>query len=324
MQYRPLGQSGIEASVVGLGAWAIGGWAWGGTDEAEAIDAIKTSIDNRINLIDTAPVYGLGRSEEIIGKAVEGRRDKVIIATKCGLVWHTDKGQLFFEQGGKPIHRYLGAESIRYEVEQSLKRLNTDYIDLLQTHWQDPTTPIEETMKTLLELKKEGKILAIGVSNVSVDQLEQYQKVGPVDSDQENYSMLDREIEEKLLPYDLRHGIAVLAYSPLALGLLTGKVGPEREFPEGDMRRTQRRFSTENRKNVMKMLEEFTPVAESHGITPAQAVIQWTIQQPGITHALVGARNAQQARENARAGDAILTQDEVYALNEIRRQYEII
>lgn len=323
MQYRPLGQSGIEASVVGLGAWAIGGWGWGGTDESDAIDAINTAIDNGINLVDTAPAYGLGLSEEIIGKAVNGRRDQVVIATKCGLVWHTSRGEFFFEEHGRPVHRYLGRESIRYEVEQSLKRLKTDYIDLLQTHWQDPTTPIEETMKTLMELRDEGKIRAIGVSNVTVEQMEEYRRVGPVDTDQELYNMLDRGIEEQLLPYDLKNGIAVLAYSPLALGLLTGKIGPEREFPEGDQRRTQWRFGQENRKKAAEMLEEFRPIADKHGITLAQAVIQWTINQPGLTHALVGARNAQQAEENARAGDPILTRDEVDAMSEIRGRYEI-
>src|SRR5882724_5273624 len=192
MLYRPLGQSGIQASVIGLGTWAIGGWMWGGTDEAKAIRAIQVSLDAGITLIDTAPAYGLGLSETIVGKAVAGRRDKVVIATKCGLVWHVKRGDPFLDEKGKAIHRYLGSESIRYEVEQSLKRLNTDYIDLYQTHWQDVTTPIEETMKTLLDLKKQGKIRAIGVSNCAVEQLEAYRKIGPLDSAQEKYSMLDR------------------------------------------------------------------------------------------------------------------------------------
>lgn len=153
MRYRSLGQSGIQASVVAFGAWAIGGWPWGGTDESNAIAAIHKALDLGMNLIDTAPAYGLGLSEEIVGKALQGRRDKAIIATKCGLVWHTDKGTYYFTEYDKPVYRYLGPESIRYEVEQSLKRLRTDYIDLLQTHWQDPTTPIEDTMGELLRLK---------------------------------------------------------------------------------------------------------------------------------------------------------------------------
>jgi len=298
-----LGASGIEASVIALGAWAIGGWPWGGTDEKDAIDAIRAGLDAGMNFIDTAPAYGLGLSEEIVGKAIEGRREEAVIATKCGLEWHVEKGTRFFVENGTPVYRYLGAESIRYEVEQSLKRLRTDYIDLYQTHWQDSTTPISETMEALLRLKEEGKIRAIGVSNATVEQLEEYKKVGTVDSDQERYSMLDRGIENGLLPYCRKHNIAMLAYSPLAQGLLTGKVGPGREFPEGDMRRGDLRFGVENRAKVAKMLEEFGAIADHYNITLAQLALAWTVSQPGLTHALAGARNPQQALENAKAGD---------------------
>ncbi len=192
MRYKSLGQSGIEASVVGLGTWAIGGWWWGGNDERESVRAIQAAIDAGVTLIDTAPAYGLGRSEEIVGKALEGRRDRVVLATKCGLVWHTNAGTPFFSEFGKPVHKYLGPDSIRYEIEQSLRRLKTDVIDLYQTHWQDSTTRIEETMAVLLDLKAEGKIRAIGVSNADCQQIEEYRAVGPVDADQEKYSMLDR------------------------------------------------------------------------------------------------------------------------------------
>lgn len=321
MRYRSLGQSGIQASVVAFGAWAIGGWPWGGTDESNAIAAIHKALDLGMNLIDTAPAYGLGLSEEIVGKALQGRRDKAIIATKCGLVWHTDKGTYYFTEYDKPVYRYLGPESIRYEVEQSLKRLRTDYIDLLQTHWQDPTTPIEDTMGELLRLKDEGKIRAIGVSNVTVEQLEAYRRVGPVDSDQELYSMLDRRIEADLLPYCREHNIAVLAYSPLAQGLLTGKVGPEREFPQGDMRRNNPRFSVENRRHIAAMLDEFRPIADDRGITLTQLVIAWTVAQPGLTHALVGARNPEQVEENAGAGDVELTAEELNVINNAISKY---
>ncbi len=321
MRYRSLGQSGIQASVVAFGAWAIGGWPWGGTDESNAIAAIHKALDLGMNLIDTAPAYGLGLSEEIVGKALEGRRDKAVIATKCGLVWHINKGTYYFTEYDKPVHRYLGPESIRYEVEQSLRRLRTDYIDLLQTHWQDLTTPIEDTMGELLRLKDEGKIRAIGVSNVKLEQLKVYRKVGPVDSDQELYSMLDRRIEADLLPYCREHNIAVLAYSPLAQGLLTGKVGPEREFPQGDMRRNSSRFSVENRKHVAAMLEEFKPIAEGRGITLTQLAIAWTVAQPGLTHALVGARNPEQVEENAGAGDVELTAEELSVINNAISKY---
>jgi len=315
LRYRPLGQSGIQASVVAFGAWAIGGWPWGGTDEANAVDAIHRALDLGINLIDTAPAYGLGLSEEIIGRALAGRRDKAVIATKCGLTWHTDKGAYFFSQNDRPVHRYLGPESIRQEVELSLKRLATDYIDLYQTHWQDDTTPIADTMGELMKLKAEGKIRAIGVSNVKLHHLEQYRKIGPVDSAQELYNMLDRGIEAELLPYCLRNNIAVLAYSPLSQGLLTGKVGPKREFPEVDMRRRNPRFSVEGRQRIASMLDEFAPIAKARGITLGQLAIAWTVAQPGLTHALVGARNAAQVDENAGAGDVELTPDEQAVIN---------
>jgi len=223
MEYRNIGLSGIKASVVGLGSWAIGGWSWGGTNELEAIKAIHASLDAGITLIDTAPAYGLGLSEEIVGKAIAGRREKVLLATKCGLVWHTQKGEYFFNEKGKPVYRYLGKESIRYEIEQSLNLLKTDYIDLYQTHWQDSTTPITETMETLLDLKREGKIRAVGVSNINLKQLKEYRLIGIIDSAQEKYNMLDRELEETILPYCREQNISILSYSSLATGLLTGK-----------------------------------------------------------------------------------------------------
>ena len=317
MEHRPLGASGIEASVVGLGAWAIGGWLWGGTDERKSVEAIHAAIDGGINFIDTAPAYGMGLSESIVGKALAGRRSQVVIATKCGLVWHSEKGTAHITQDGKPLHRYLGPESIRYEVEQSLKRLNTDYIDLYQTHWQDETTPIEETMTTLLDLKREGKIRAIGVSNAKVEQIEAYRRVGQLDTCQEKYSMLDRELESEYLPYAREHNLAVLAYSPLANGLLTGKIGPDRQFPADDLRSSRPRFSVESRKQVLAMLDKMRPIAGKHGLTLAQLVIAWTIAQPGLTHALVGARNAQQAGENAAAGSVALSSEELETLNQI-------
>lgn len=317
MQKRILGTSGIETSVIGLGTWAIGGWCWGGTDEQDSIDAIHAAMDEGVNLIDTAPAYGLGLSEEIVGKAIAGRREQVVLATKCGLVWHTQKGNHFFDQDGKPVHRYLGADSIRHELELSLKRMNTDYIDLYQTHWQDPTTPISETMSALLELKGEGKIRAIGVSNVNVEQLREYLAVGPVDSAQEKYSMLDRKLEADLIPYCIENNVSLLAYSPLVLGLLSGKIGPEREFPDSDMRKTNPRFSKENRQRVKEMLNEIEPIAQKHSLTMAQLVTAWTLSQPGVTFALVGARNRQQAVENAAAGNAALSAEEVRQITDV-------
>jgi methylglyoxal reductase len=317
MRYKPLGQSGITASVVAHGTWAIGGWMWGGTDTQQSVRSIQASLDAGVNFIDTAPTYGLGLSERIVGEAIRGRRDKVILATKCGLVWHTGKGNFFVDQNGSRIHRYLGAESLRYEVEQSLRRLETDYIDLYQTHWQDPTTPIEETMSTLLELKKQGKIRAIGVSNCTVEQVRQYRAVGPVDAAQEQYSLLHRELEREYLPYCAQQNIAVLAYSPLANGLLTGKADPERVFPEGDLRRDNPMFSRESRIRVKEMLDRMQPVAGKYSFTDGQLAIAWTLAQPGITHALVGARDEGQAAENARAGGVLLEAADVRRVTEV-------
>lgn len=322
MQTRQLGKSKIEASIIGLGTWGMGGWMWGGTDEVAAIAAIHAAIDEGVNFIDTAPAYGLGLSEELVGKAIQGYRERVVLATKCGLVWHADRGNYFFTENGHPVHRYLGANSIRYEVEQSLRRLRTDYIDLYQTHWQDPTTPIAETMSTLLDLKREGKIRAIGVSNISVADLSEYQRFGVVDTAQEKFSMIDREIEDELLPYCTQHEIAMLSYSPLALGLLTGKIGSDRQFIGDDQRASDPRYSRENRERIIKMLTEIAPIAERYQKSIPQLVIAWTAHQPGIMHVLCGARNPAQAVENACAGDTHLTEDDIASINQALYRYQ--
>jgi len=332
MRMRPLGQSNIEGSVVALGTWVMGGWMWGGASERESIDAIHASLDAGVNLIDTAPIYGFGLSEQIVGKALNGRRDQAVIATKCGMVCDTTKGENKFNSttlGPDPdghinIQIYLDPRSIRNEVEMSLRRLQTDYIDLYQTHWQESTTRIEDTMSALLDLKKQGKIRAIGVSNASSEHMDRYRAVGPLDSDQERFSMLDRRIEDDQLPYCREHNIAMLAYSPLAQGLLTGKITPDREFPEGDQRRYSDTFSVENRKRVHEMLGKFKPVVEAHNITLSQLAIAWTVHQPGLTHALVGARSPQQAIENAQAGDVQLSEDELRTMNEAIDEYHAV
>jgi len=312
---RAIGASGIQASAVGLGTWAIGGWMWGGTDEQASIKAIEASIDAGVSLIDTAPAYGLGRSEEIVGKAIKGKRDKVVIATKCGLNWHSGKGNHFFDQDDKPVHRYLGADGIAYEVEQSLRRLGTDHIDLYITHWQDPTTPIAETVAALEKLKAAGKIRAIGASNVNAEELRQYVTAGQLDAIQERYSMIDREIESTLLPITRQQNVATLSYSSLALGLLTGSIDPGRAFSGDDQRKDSPRFSSSNRQKVAALKQAIQPISEQHKASMAQIVIAWTLAQPGITFALCGARNPEQALDNARAGEVKLSRDEVAALD---------
>ncbi len=311
MLTREIGASEIEASVIGLGTWAIGGWMWGGTDEAKSIAAIQASVDAGVTLIDTAPAYGQGVAEDIVGKALKGRRYKVVLATKCGLVWHTQKGNHFFDYDGRPVHRYLGKDAIIYEVEQSLIRLGTDYIDHYITHWQDPTTPIAETMEALETLKQQGKIRSIGASNTSADEVKAYVTAGQLDAIQEEYSMVKRDIEGTLLPVCRENGVSVLSYSSLALGLLSGKIGPDREFTGDDQRKDNPRFSMSNRQKVADLMQTIAPIAEAHGATLAQTVIAWTVQQPGITFSLCGARDAAQAVENAKAGRLRLTEAEI-------------
>jgi methylglyoxal reductase len=324
MIYRKLGPSGIEVSAVGFGAWAIGGWMWGGADDDKAIDAIHAALDHGINLIDTAPIYGYGRSEEIVGKAIHGRRDQVVLATKCGMIWDREQGTFFFhadEKGismrpaEKKIYKCLAPDSIRGEVEQSLKRLGTDHIDLYQTHWQDPSTPIEDTVAVLGQLQSQGKIRAFGVSNASLEQLQAY---GPVASDQEKYSLLDRGIEANgSLDYCRQANIAVLAYSPLVNGLLSGRIDPERRFNEGDLRRANPRFRKESIRRVNAALETLQPIADRHGATLGQLVIAWTMLRPGITCVLCGTRNATQATENAQAGNLTLTAEDLAAVDQV-------
>ncbi|WP_343716184.1 aldo/keto reductase [Inquilinus sp.] len=312
---REIGASGIPASAVGLGTWAMGGWLWGGGDDDASVAAIRAALDAGVTLIDTAPAYGLGRAEQLVGRAIEGRRDEVVLVTKCGLVWDTDKGRPFVGQDDKTIHRYLGAESVRAELEASLRRLRTDHVDVLITHWQDPTTPIAETMEALLALKAEGKTRAIGISNASVEDLAAYRAAGPVDCVQEAYNMLDRGLERTLLPPCRDASIAVISYSSLALGLLTGRIGPERTFDGDDLRRTNPRFSAENRRLVAAFAADLGGIARDHGVAVADVVIAWTLAQPGITFALCGARNADQARANARAGELRLAADELAAID---------
>ena len=319
MQHRTLGRSGIRASIIGLGTWSLSGWMWGGTDEAVAIKTVHSALDAGINLIDTAPAYGVGVAEQLVAKAIVGRRDKVVLATKCGLVWHTREGAYHEEQWGRQIYRFLGPQSIRFEVEASLQRLGTDYIDLYQTHWQDPTTPIEDTMEALVRLKQEGKIRAIGISNVSLEQFQRYDARGPIDSLQEEYNMLNRSVEVQLLPHCQAKGVALIAYSPVAQGLLTGRISPDREFPEGDFRRQHPRFSRENRVKAAGLMQAIEPIAHRHGVPLAHVAIAWTISPGHATHSLVGARTPEQARESAAAAALVLSEREVA---EINRQVE--
>ncbi|HUU49475.1 MAG TPA: aldo/keto reductase [Nitrospinota bacterium] len=315
MELRKLGKSELEVPIIIFGAWAIGGWLWGGTDDEKAVSAIHKALDLGMTCIDTAPVYGFGHSEEIVGRAIKGRRDDVIIATKCGLRWDLEEGELFFEtidSRGKAlkIYRNLKAHSIKEECELSLKRLSVDVIDLYQCHWPDSTTSPDETMETLLRLKEEGKIRAIGVSNFTTEMIKTCLKYGDVASDQPKYSLLFRDIEKDILPYCRKHDIGLIVYGPLGQGLLTGKVTMERKFNQGDLRIDQPWFQPKNRRRILDTLEKIKPIAKEHNATLAQLSINWVISEPGVTSAIVGARNPEQVIENAGASDFRLSKEE--------------
>jgi methylglyoxal reductase len=329
MQYRPLGNSGLNASVIGLGTWVLGGGkVWGKeTDDAESVRAVQSALDLGINLIDTAPAYGWGRSEEVVGKALAGRRDKAIVATKCGLWTDDERGSFFTELEGRRMYRSLRPDTIAIEIERSLKRLRTDRIDLYQTHWPSvppDQTPIADTMACLIKLKDQGKIRAIGVCNVSLEELQEHVAQGGVASDQFRYSMLYREPEKDVLPFCARNNIATLTYMSLEQGLLTGKIGMDRKFEQGEFRSNEfwnPWLIPANRQRVLDLLAGWKELTEKHSCTLAQLVVAWTVAQPGVTHVLIGGRTDQQVSENARGADIKLSNED---LARIRQDVEAL
>jgi len=317
MEARQLGKSDVLVSAVTFGAWAIGGWMWGGTDEKAAIEAIHRAYDLGVTSIDTAAIYGYGLSEELVGRAIRDLpREKLQILTKYGLRWDLDDGEHFFtwtdpDGSSREIYRNASADSIVHECEQSLRRLGTDYIDLYQCHWRDHTTPVDESMEAMARLIEQGKVRAAGVSNFTPAEIEAGCAVLPIASCQPPYSMVNRTIEAELLPFCRERSIGVIVYSPLHKGLLTGKLEPGHQFPPGDHRAKDPCFRPANILQVNEMLARLRPFAEVHEASLAQVVIAWTLRQPGISAALVGARNAEQAEQNARAAELELSDAEV-------------
>ena len=306
MHIMEIGKSGIKTPRISMGTWAIGGGTWwGDNDDRESVRAIQCALDSGVKWIDTAPVYGLGHSEEVVGKALHGQRDKAILSTKCGLQWGSTNGTFHKMIEGTAIYRDLSAKGIRKSLEESLRRLNTDYIDVLYTHWQSEEPdfiPIEETMGELMKMKKEGKIRAIGASNVNINDIEEYLKFGQLDVIQEKYSMLDRKAEMLLLPFCETHNISVQAYSPLEQGLLTGKVSAETKLRPGDVRNNNIWWKQGNRDKVVDMLRSWKPLAEKYGCTIGNLVIAWTVMRSDSINMLCGARKTEQVSENVKAG----------------------
>lgn len=305
METRKIGKSQLDASVLSMGSWAIGGGSWWGENDDEmSIRAIHKSLEYGVNWIDTAPVYGFGHSEEIVGKSLKGKRDKVILSTKCGLQWYNQKGSKHFSRDGREVYRDLSPEGIRRDLEFSLKRLGTDYIDVYYTHWQSVETalvPIEATMNELMKMKIEGKIRAIGASNVSLENLKEYTKYGQLDVIQEKYSILDRRIERELLPFCENNGITLQTYSPIEQGLLTGKIKADYEIKPGEVRENKKWWLPENRKLAINMLSKWTDLIEKYNCTLGNLVIKWTMLQSDNINVLCGARKLHQVEENVKA-----------------------
>jgi aryl-alcohol dehydrogenase-like predicted oxidoreductase len=321
MKYRQLGNTDLRVSTITFGAWAIGGWMWGGTERKDALEAIRASYDYGVTSIDTAPIYGQGLSEEIVGQAIRSLpRDKVQILTKFGMRWDESKGNLAFssaDNSGNPIdiYKYAGKESIIKECEDSLRRLGTDYIDLYQIHWPDSTTPVAETMEALAQLLRQGKIRAAGVSNYSAALMAEAEKTLSLASNQVPYSMVERSIEQELVPYCLQHNKAIIAYSPMQRGLLTGKIRPDHVFAPGDHRPKTVFFQPENIRRIDNFLDRLQPLALSRNAEISQLVLRWTVEQPGITIALAGARNKEQAIQNAKAAYLALTPEDIKCID---------
>lgn len=307
MEKRRIGKSDLDASILAMGAWAIGGGSWWGENDDEiSIKAIHKSLDSGVNWIDTAPVYGFGHSEEVVGKALKDRRDKAILSTKCGLQWYNEKGSKHFSRDGHEVYRDLSPEGIRRDLELSLRRLHTDYVDVYYTHWQSVEpgfVPIEETMNELLKMKKEGKIRAIGASNVTVDNLREYIKIGQLDVIQEKYSILDRRIEKELLPFCEENNIALQTYSPIEQGLLTGKIKEDYEIKPGEVRENKKWWLPENRKLALEMLSKWEDLTDKYNCTLGNLVIKWTASQSNNINVLCGARKLHQVEENVKAAD---------------------
>lgn len=327
MRTMKIGKSGIEASVVGIGAWAIGGDAmWGQSDDAESIRTIHRARELGVTLLDTAPAYGLGHSEEVVGKALAGRRGDYVLSTKCGLRWDIEEGGFMMERDGVRIVRNTRPERLAEEVEMSLRRLQTDYIDIYIVHWQELPEfpcPIADTMGYLLKLKEQGKIRAIGASNLSNEQFMEYVAAGQLDLIQEKFSMLDRGVGDRLFDLCGQHGVTFQAYSPLERGILSGKIKDASQVHMGMARSRVKWFEPENLPKIAALSEKWAPLCKKYGCTMTQLVIGWTAAQGNgdNVNVLCGARKLDQIEDNAKGGDVVLDAADIASM---RRDAEAI
>ena len=313
MKKRRLGWTALEFTVIGFGSWAMGGggwkFSWGPQDDRESIAAIKRAVDLGINWIDTAAIYGLGHSEEVVGKALKEISPRPFIATKCGLVWDEAKN----------ISNRLKRESVRREAEASLRRLGVDVIDLYQIHWPYPDEEIEEGWAEMSRLVEEGKVRYIGVSNFNVSQMERIKKIHPIASLQPPYSMLKRGIEAEILPYCAANNIGVIVYSPMQKGLLTGAVTRERvaQFAPDDHRRNDPQFQEPELSVNLELVEKLREIAARYGKTPAQLAVAWVLRRPEVTSAIVGIRRPSQIEEIVPAADFDISQEDLELIEKL-------
>ena len=312
MQTKQLGYTDLHLTTVGLGAWAMGGpwlFGWGPQDDDQSIATIHRAMDEGINWIDTAPIYGHGRSETVVGKTLRQIKQKPLIATKCGLCW---------DENHERITR-LKAESVRAECHDSLKRLGIDTIDLYQIHFYEPDEDIEEAWTEMTKLVEEGKVRYIGVSNFSVEQIKRIQKIHPVASLQPPYSMLHREVEDELLSFCQQNDIGVIVYSPMQRGLLAGKFTPERlaNLPEGDHRKTNPDFQQPQFGATLELVEQLKKIAQRCGRTCSQLAISWVLRRSEVTAAIVGARRPDQITETAAASEYVLSPEDIEEIEQL-------
>ncbi len=320
MRTMEIGKSGIKVSVVSMGTLSIGGdGVWGANNDAVSIQALHRAMELGVNWFDTSNFYGFGHAETVLGQALEGRRDQVVISSKCGLEWDSGEGSPFFQRDGHQISRNLAPAAIRRSLEQSLKRLKTDYIDLYITHWQSVPpafTPIEETMGTLMDLKREGKIRAIGASNVTTDHIREYLKYGQLDLVQERFSMLDPTSFDALNSLCLENSITYQAYSVLERGLLTGAYNMDSVVRPGDARNEWCVwYQPKRRKRIIDLLASWKPLCEKYQTSQAGLTIAWTLQQAPNINADVGSRRPEAVEQNCRGGEFLIEQKDLDQMN---------